>query len=138
MYPPMGKNVGVVESIYTFRKGLRRRGGVATLMARAVLRHSLNKGLSELRTQVHRDNTAAHRWAARLGWQPIGEVIRLSVDLRGLRGHYLYLHTRALSPQSSPSFVERGYEQNIAPPTHAPSPSVSLEHDPQQGVVGQS
>jgi RimJ/RimL family protein N-acetyltransferase len=94
MYPRIEPGVGVTEGIYTFRRGLRRRGGAATFMALAMFAKARETGLRELRTHIHHDNIAAHRWAARVGWRPFGTIHRYSIDLRGLRGLYAYLHDR--------------------------------------------
>lgn len=92
MYPPFAAPVGMVENLYTFPRGMRRRGGAATAMALAVCAEAKNRGMRELRTHIHAENLAAHRWAARVGWEPFGMIHRLAIDLPGLRRRYLYLH----------------------------------------------
>jgi RimJ/RimL family protein N-acetyltransferase len=107
MYPALASGVGVIEGIYTFRRGLRRRGGAATSMALATFRRAKDMGLRELRTHIHHDNLAAQRWAARVGWRPFGAIHRYSLDLRGLRGRYLYVHESARMHDTSPAVCEK-------------------------------
>jgi hypothetical protein len=104
MYPRLNPGVGVIEGIYTFRRGLRRRGGAATAMAHAIFQQAEHLGLTELRTHIHCENLAAHRWAARLGWHPFGTIHGYSVDLRGLRRLSFYLHDRG-APRTCASTI---------------------------------
>jgi RimJ/RimL family protein N-acetyltransferase len=94
IYPPLDADAGMAEGIYSFRRGLRRPGGAATLMAQALFHKARGLGLRELRTHIHEENLAARRWAARLGWQPVGRIHRCFLDLRGLRASPVYLHER--------------------------------------------
>jgi RimJ/RimL family protein N-acetyltransferase len=121
IYPPLDTNTGMAEGVYSFRRGLRRPGGVATLMAQALFHKAQSLGLDELRTHIHEQNLAARRWAARLGWQPMGMIHRCFLDLRGLRAHPVYLHERG-GVQETPLPGRPGKDsrepapENVSPP----------------------
>lgn len=107
IYPPLDTDTGMAEGVYSFRRGLRRPGGAATLMAQALFHKAHALGLRELRTHIHEENLAARRWAARLGWQAVGRIQRCFLDLRGFRAHPLYLHEQGeieeLPPATGPA-----------------------------------
>lgn len=93
MYPTLPAGLGVTEGLYTFRRALRRRGGAATPLALAVLHEARKAGVTEIHTHIHVDNTAAHRWAQRLGLRPYGMIHRYRLNVRYVRERYVYLHT---------------------------------------------
>jgi hypothetical protein len=98
MYPRLPERTCVMEGLHSFRRSMRVRHGVATPMAIALCHEARQQGFTRLLTQIHVDNLPAHRWAARVGWQPYGMVNRYGIDLPMLRGRHVYLHTLEPAP----------------------------------------
>jgi hypothetical protein len=92
MYPPLPDNCGQVENLLTLPAGFRIPGGAAMPFALAMYRLAAQRGMDQLITHIHQDNTAAHNWAQRAGWTAYGHIRRYRVDLPLLRKNYVYLH----------------------------------------------
>lgn len=93
LYLPLPQDAGHAENIFTFPRGLRRRGGAATEFALAVFGQARAAGLQRLYTHTHEHNLGARRWAERTGWEPYGAIRRYHLDLPLLRQLHWCLHS---------------------------------------------
>ena|SRR5690625_1087618 len=92
MFPPLPEGWAQLENVFTFPRGLRRRGGAATDFIHAVMYAARKRHFSGLITHIHEDNLLARRWAQRCGCKAFGTLARYHLDLPRLREHPWYLH----------------------------------------------
>ena len=104
MYPPIDDEVGQVENLYAFKAARGR--GVATIFEKALFCEAKKLGLSRLITHVHQGNEATHKWARKLRWQRCGTITLFGLDIRKLRGHPIYIHSKQ-NLRGDPVFTDR-------------------------------
>jgi hypothetical protein len=92
MFPPIPKDCGVVDNIYSFVGPRQQKPGAATRLALAVMHEAKRSGLRELRTHIAQENLPAHRWARRIGLNAYGVIDRYSIKLPKVPVTYAYHH----------------------------------------------
>jgi hypothetical protein len=93
MYPPIPKEYGQVENLYTFSAA--RRKGVASQFEFMMYEQAKRLELTTLVTHIHAGNTAARAWAKHTGWSPYGVIRRYTFDAPGVRDRAVYVHKTA-------------------------------------------